>query len=108
MARLFWLLLLAASVALLATGVSWAVAYNSVGTLLGSPPPQMGTQNTSIQWHGLTDPRKDPPVWRFAFSPTLIPGARVVRIYVNPWGKIVQTDPVDLEEKLRAFRRTPY
>jgi hypothetical protein len=47
-------------------------------------------------------------VWRFAFSPTVIPGAPVVRIYVNPWGKIVQTDPADLEEKLRAFRRSPY
>ena len=108
MARLFWFLLVAAFVALLVTGVSWALAYNSVGTLLGSPPPQMGTQQTSIQWHGMTDPRKDPPVWRFAFAPTRIPGASTVRIYVNPWGKIVQTDPADLEAKLQAFRRSPY
>ncbi len=108
MARLFWLLLVAALVALLVTGVSWALAYSSVGTLLGSPPPQMGTQQTTIQWHGITDPRKDPPVWRFAFAPTRIPGASTVRIYVNPWGKIVQTDPADLEAKLQAFRRSPY
>ncbi len=108
MARLFWFLLLAAFAALLVTGVSWALAYNSVGTLLGAPPPQMGTQQTTIQWHGMTDPRKDPPVWRFAFAPTRIPGASTVRIYVNPWGKIVQTDPADLEAKLQAFRRSPY
>ncbi len=108
MARLFWLLLLATFVALLVTGVSWAVAYNSVGTLLGAPPPQMGTQHTSIQWHGVTDLRKDPPMWRFAFAPTLIPGASAVRIYVNPWGKIVQTEPADLEAKLQAFRRSPF
>lgn len=108
MARLFWLLLIAAFVTLLVTGTSWAVAYNSVGTLLGAPPPQMGTQETSIQWQGLARLREDPPVWRFAFAPTMIPGASVVRIYVNPWGRIVRTEPADLEAKLRAFRRSPY
>lgn len=108
MARLFWLLLMAAFVALLLTGASWALAYNSIGTLLGAPPPQMGTQSTSIQWQGLSRVREHPPVWRFAFSPTRIPGASAVRIYVNPLGRIVATEPADLEAKLRAFRRTPY
>ena len=108
MARLFWFLLIAAFVAMLLAGVSWAIAYNSVGTLLGAPPPQMGTQSTSIQWHGLARLREHPPVWRFAFAPTRIPGAAVVRIYVNPWGQVVQTDPADLDDRLRAFRRTPY
>jgi hypothetical protein len=77
-------------------------------TLLGSPPPKMGTQHTSIQWHGFSQLLEQPPVWRFAFEPTLIPGAQAVQIYVSPWGKIVQTEPVDLEAKLRAFRRTRY
>jgi hypothetical protein len=108
MARLFWFLLIAAFVAMLVAGVSWAMAYNSVGTLLGSPPPQMGTQSTRIQWYGLARLREHPPVWRFAFAPTKIPGAAVVRIYVNPWGRIVQTEPADLDERLQAFRRTPY
>jgi hypothetical protein len=52
--------------------------------------------------------REHPPVWRFAFEPTRIPGAPAVRIYVNPWGRIVQTEPADLDERLQAFRRTPY
>jgi len=108
MARLFWLLLIAAFVALLVGGVSWALAYSSIGTLLGAPPPQMGTQTTTIEWHGLSDLRGDPPVWRFAFAPTRIPGAAAVRIYVNPWGQIVSTEPADLEARLQAFRRTPY
>ena len=108
MARLFWFLLIAAFVAALVMGASWALAYNSVGTLLGAPPPQMGTQSTSIRWHGMSHLREQPPVWRFAFAPTRIPGATAVRIYVNPWGRIVGTEPVDLEAKLRAFRRTPY
>jgi hypothetical protein len=105
LARLFWYLLIATFVALLVTGASWAIAYNSVGGLLGSPPPEMGTHNTTIQWHGLSRLREDPPVWRFAFAPTRIPGAPAVRIYVNPWGKIVQTEPADLDAKLQAFRR---
>ena len=108
MARLFWFLLMAAFVALLVSGASWALAYNSIGTLLGSPPPQMGKQSTSVQWHGIGGLREHPPVWRFAFSPTRIPGASAVRIYVNPMGRIVSTEPADLEARLRAFRRTPY
>ncbi len=105
MARLFWFLLMAAFVALIVTGASWAMAYSSVGTLLGAPPPHMGTQHTSIQWHGLSRLREEPPVWRFAFGPTRIPGAESVRIYVNPLGKVIQTEPPDLDVKLEAFRR---
>jgi hypothetical protein len=108
MARLFWILVMLAIVVALAAGVSWAVAYNSVGTLLGSPPPQMGTQHTSIRWHGISQLREHPPEWHFAFSPTVIPGAPTVRIYVDPWGRIVETEPEDLEARLVAFRRTPY
>ncbi|MEA2722665.1 MAG: hypothetical protein QOH59_436 [Gemmatimonadales bacterium] len=108
MARLFWLLLMAAFVALVVAGISWAMAYSSVGNLLGAPPPQMGTQQTSIQWHGLSRLREEPPLWRFAFAPTRIPGAPVVRIYVNPWGKVVQTEPADLDAKLQAFRRPKF
>lgn len=112
MARLFWLALILAFVGLLFTGASWTAAYSSVGTLLGAPPPQMGTQSTSIQWHGnwhsLTQLRERPPVWRFAFAPTVIPGATTVRIYVDPLGHVVATEPEDLEERLVAFRRTVY
>ena len=108
MARLFWYLLMAGFVALVVAGVSWALAYNSIGTLLGAPPPEMGTQHTSIQWHGLSQVREHPPVWRFDFAPTRIPGAGSVRIYVNPWGKVTRTEPPDLNAKLQAFRRSRY
>lgn len=108
MARLFWYLLMAAFVAVIVAGISWALAYNSIGTLLGSPPPEMGTQTTIIQWPPLDRLQEHPPLWRFSFSPTRIPGATLVRIYVNPVGKIVQTEPADLDERLSVFRRTPY
>ncbi|MDQ3207333.1 MAG: hypothetical protein M3Q37_01885 [Gemmatimonadota bacterium] len=108
MARIFWYLLMAGFVALVVAGVSWAVAYNTVGGLLGAPPPEMGTQHTSIEWQGLSQLPEHPPLWRFAFAPTRIPGATSVRIYVNPWGKITHTEPPDLDAKLEAFRRPRY
>jgi hypothetical protein len=110
MARLFWIILVVAFVGLLFTGVSWAAAFTTVGTFLGAPPPQMGSQTTTIEWEwqGINQLREHPPVWRFAFAPTVIPGASAVRIYVNPLGHIVATEPADLQARLVAFRRTPY
>lgn len=108
MARLFWLVVMAGGVLALLGGASWALAYSSVGTLLGSPPPQMGTQSTTFLWNGLPRVRGHPRVWRFAFSPTVIPGASSVRIYVSPTGRVVQTEPTNLPDLLNDFRRRGY
>lgn len=108
MARLFWLVLILAFVGALAIGASWAAAYSSVGTLLGAPPPRMGTQSTTFLWRRLPRLRERPAVWRFVFSPTAIPGASTVRIYVGPWGRIVSTEPRELADLLVAFHRTGY
>jgi hypothetical protein len=107
-ARLFWLVLILAFFGALATGASWAAAYTSVGKLLGAPPPRMGTQTTSFLWRDLPKLREHPALWRFAFSPTAIPGATTVRIYVGPWGRVVSTEPGDLADRLVAFHRTGY
>jgi hypothetical protein len=108
MARLFWLLLIVAFFGALATGASWAAAYARVGALLGAPPPRMGTQTTTLLWRDLPKFREHPALWRFAWSPTAIPGATTVRIEVGPWGRIVSTEPVDLADRLVAFHRTGY
>ena len=108
MARLFWLVVVLGFVALVFTAASWAAAFSSVGTFLGAPPPKMGSQTTAIEWHGFSKFRDHPPLWRFAFAPTVIPGATQVRIYVDPLGHIVSTDPADLEQRLVAFRRPMY
>jgi len=108
MARLFWLILVLAFVAALLAGASWAIAYNSVGNLLGAPPPKMGTQSTHLVWNGLEDPEKHPLMWRFAFGPTVIPGAIRVTIYVGPSGEVIRTEPTDLQARLVAFHRTGY
>src|ERR1700694_3335508 len=108
MGRLFWLLLILAAVAALVAGASWAMAYNSVGTLLGAPPPKMGAQSTRLVWHGLAHKEKHPFEWRFAFAPTAIPGATRVTIYVGPTGEVIRTDPPDLKTRLAAFHNTGY
>jgi hypothetical protein len=108
MARLFWLTLMLAFVASLAIGASWAAAFSTVGTLLGAPPPRMGTQTTTFLWRDLRYLGKQPALWRFAWSPTAIPGATTVRIHVGPWGRVVSTEPADLEDRLVAFHRTGY
>ena len=108
MARLIWLILILGFVAAMATGVSWAAAYTSVGRLLGAPPPRMGTQTTTIQWHGVSRVLEHPPTWRFDYGPTAIPGATRVRIDVSPWGKIISIQPADLEARIKAFHNTGY
>jgi len=106
MARLFWLTVMAAFVAALLAGASWAVALSAVGTLLGAPPPEMGNQSTTLLWQGAPQLAGHPRVWRFAFGPTVIPGAPTVRIYVSPFGRVVATDPADLAERVKALH--PY
>jgi hypothetical protein len=108
MARLFWLLIMVALVGALFTGVSWVIAYSTVGNLLGAPPPQMGTQTTTLLWRSLPKVRENPAVWRFAYGPTVIPGAATAQIYIGAWGSLVRTEPTDLETRITAFRRPKY
>jgi hypothetical protein len=109
-ARLFWLIVVLGFVGLLFTGASWAAAFSTVGTYLGAPPPKMGSQTTSIEWPNMGELKDHPtaPLWRFAYGPTVIPGAANVRIYVNPIGRIVATEPSDLDARLEAFRKPMY
>ena len=103
MARLFWLTLMAAFAAALLAGASWAAALFAVGTLLGAPPPEMGTQSTALLWQGAPELPGNPRVWRFAFGPTRIPGAPTVRIYVTPLGHVMETQPADLEARVKLL-----
>ena len=105
-ARLFWLIVIAAFFAALLTGASWAASLSAVGTLLGAPPPEMGRQSTTLLWQGAPQLAGHPRVWRFAFGPTVIPGAPTVRIYVSLLGQVVATEPADLAERVKALH--PY
>jgi hypothetical protein len=105
MARLFWMTLMAAFGAALLLGASWAAAFFVVGDLLGAPPPELGKQSTDLLWQGAPELPGHPRVWRFAFGPTRIPGAPTVRIYVNPFGHLVKTEPADLAERVKLLER---
>ena len=108
MAALIRFIIISALCAAVFVGISWALAYNRVANLLGDPPPQMGSQTTTFLWDGLPQVAGHPKVWSFAYAPTLIPGARNVRIYVTPVGRVVQTEPSDLAARVKVFHNTGY
>jgi hypothetical protein len=101
--RLFSLMLVVAFGVALLLGASWAIAYNAVANLLGDPPPEMGTQSTTLLWQGAPELPAHPRVWRFVFGPTLIPGASMVRVYVTPLGHLLDTEPADLEARVKLL-----
>src|SRR3989440_12714831 len=96
MARLFWLTVMAAFVAALLAGASWAAALMAVGTLLGAPPPEMGTQSSTFLWQGAPQLAGHPRVGGFSFGATGIPGAPPVRIYFTPLRPVAGTEAADL------------
>ena len=106
MARLIWYLLVLGIVAAVLVGASYAAASSSISVLLGAPPPKMGEQTTELLWKGAPELPGKPRVWRFAFGPTVIPGAKTVVIYVDPKGQIIETIPKNLSERLKLFHDT--
>jgi len=108
MARLLWYVVIAAFVGALLVGASYAAAYSAVGTLLGAPPPKMGTSRVELLWKGAPELPGHPRVWRFTFGPTLIPGAPSVRLWVDPVGRMVQMEPENLRARLAGFHDRGY
>jgi hypothetical protein len=105
MARFFWYTLGLAAIAAVVAGASWAIAYNTVNDVLGAPPPMMGKQRTTFLWEGMPRVAGHPRAWRFAFGPTRIPGAPNVTIYVSPTGRLLQTEPKDLANRVKAMHK---
>jgi hypothetical protein len=103
MTRLFWYAVIAAVVAVVVAGISWTLAQNTVNDVLGDPPPEMGKTQTTFLWDGMPRMPEHPRAWRFAYSPTRIPGAPTVRIYVSPMGHLLQTEPRDLMARVTAM-----
>ena len=103
MARLIWLLLTVALGGALVGAASWTAASARVSDMLGAPPPQMGNRYTTFLWEGMQRVPGQPKAWLFTYGPTKIPGARNVKIWVSPLGKLLKTEPADLQQKLDAF-----
>jgi len=88
--------------------ISWVLAYTTVANVLGSPPPEMGTQTTTFLWNGMPRLAGHPRAWRFAFFPTKVPGAPTVRLYISPMGHLLQAEPADLDARLKKWRNVGY
>ena len=108
MARLLKFILILAFGGAALVGVSLGLAIHRVNVLLGDPPPNMGTQTTTLLWDGMRAVEGHPRGWLFAFRPTVIPEARDVRIYITLLGQVVQTEPADLAARLKVFHNTGY
>jgi hypothetical protein len=108
MARLVWLLFMAAVVGALLAGASFGVAYLEVGKQLGAPPPDMGRRSVTFLWDGMPGRKDHPRAWQFKFGPTRIPGAPDVTIFVSPTGRLIQASPADLPDRIKAFHNTGY
>ena len=108
MARLVWLVFMAAVIGTLLAGASFAAATFGVGELLGAPPPDMGKRSVTFLWEGVPNRRDHARAWRFKFGPTRIPGAPDVTVYISPTGNVLQAYPADLPERIKAFHNTGY
>lgn len=93
---------------LLLAGASWALASGQVSNLLGAPPPRMGTSTTSFEYRGEPSLKGHPRVWKFTFGPTAIPGAKNVRIFVDPTGHVLRTEPANLADLVHKFDSKGY
>lgn len=97
-----FLLALAAS---LIWGISYLGARTTVGKLLGSPAPSLGTRTIRFLWAGAETLPGRPRVWQFTFSKVaVLNGGRAV-VYVSPTGKVLRTVPGDLENRIAAARK---
>jgi hypothetical protein len=64
MARLVWLVFMAAVIGTLLAGASFGAATFGVGELLGAPPPDMGNRSVTFLWEGVPNRRDHARAWR--------------------------------------------
>lgn len=102
--RFIKLLLWLAFIGGLLVGGSYVGAWFRVGRFLGPNPPAMGTRHIAFLSRTNDLPNR-PVVWLITYEPTAIPGARTVKFYVAPNGKILAMVPRDLDKRLEVIER---
>ncbi len=98
-----WLAILALVVGLL-TAASYLGARATAGGLLGPNPP-VGSRSIDFAFGGVATLRGNPRAWVFTYRSSQLPGVSGVRVYVSPTGKLIATDPPDLQRRLEAYER---
>jgi hypothetical protein len=85
---------------------SYAGARATVGKLLGSPKPEMGTRSIRLALGGVKEIPDHPRAWEFTYSKAAVNLNRPAKIFVSLDGKIIATVPRDLDQRLEAWRRS--
>lgn len=104
MAKLFKVVAVLALVAGLLTAASYLGARARAGGLLGSNPP-VGNRSIDFAFSGVASVRGNPRAWVFTYRSSQLPGVSGIRIYISPTGKLLGTEPPDLERRLEAYER---
>lgn len=105
MSRAFkWLLLLVAAAAGFAL-YSYLGARFTAGRVVGSNPP-MSERTITFAFEGVAELPGQPRAWVIAYRRSRLPGVRQVRIYVSPAGRLIDTQPRDLDVRLDAWERS--
>ena len=105
MVRLFkWLMMLGTLAGVLA-GMSYVGARATAGKLLGIDSP-LSNRTVEFAFVGVTGLRANPRAWVFTFRSSELPGVARAQIYISPTGKLLATQPADLELRLERLARS--
>jgi hypothetical protein len=88
----------------LAYGASYVGARAAAGKFLGPEPPLTGRQAT-FAFKGVEALEGTPRVWVFTYARSALPGVSHAVIYVSPTGRIVKTQPANLDALLDAWEK---
>lgn len=104
MAKLLKLLAVLALIVGLLTAASYLGARATAGGVLGPNPP-VGERSIDFAFGGVSNLRGNPRAWVFTYRTSRLPDVSGVRVYVSPTGKLLGTDPPNLEQRLETYER---
>lgn len=86
-------------------GGSYAGARFVAGKVVGpQPPAEIGPVHTRFAYEGIEKLPGNPRAWVVTFGPTRIPGVRRIEIYVSVTGRLIATQPKDVDAIIAPFR----
>ena len=105
MKRLFKWFALLTFLGLIATAISYAGMRFKVGQLIGDAnhefvQPTRSFGKDSIPGIGVRF------AWTVKWGAVRIPGTRTARVWVSPTGKLLATDPANLDARIEAYQRS--
>lgn len=84
--------------------MSYAGARARAGMILGTDLPDLGPREIRFAFEGATELPDKPLAWIVSYERTTLQGLPAFRIFISPFGKVIATQPTDLERRLEAYR----